>query len=159
MIASLSRRATANTCAVPAACSMKSMKRAEWSSMSPISCASASVDVTTYHDDVSTSQNENLNRIVDFHNSKTRDLDVSVHFNAYVETSKPMGIECLYITQPELAGQVSAAISWCGLLNRGPKKRTDLYFPEQHRDACDPDRDLLCRFSRGCSGLSAAVRS
>jgi N-acetylmuramoyl-L-alanine amidase len=86
------------------------------------------VEVTTYHDDVSTSQNENLNRIVDFHNSKTRDLDVSVHFNAYVETSKPMGVECLYITQPDLAGQVSAAISWCGLLNRGPKKRTDLFF-------------------------------
>ena len=39
-----------------------------------------------------------------------------------------MGTECLYITQPDLAGQVSAAISWCGLLNRGPKKRTDLFF-------------------------------
>jgi N-acetylmuramoyl-L-alanine amidase len=86
------------------------------------------VDVTTYHDDVSHSQNENLERIVDFHNSKTRDLDVSVHFNAYVECTKPMGTECLYITQPELAGQIAAAISWCGLLNRGPKKRTDLYF-------------------------------
>jgi N-acetylmuramoyl-L-alanine amidase len=49
------------------------------------------VDVTTYHDDVSTTQNESLNRIVDFHNSQTRDLDVSVHFNAYVETTKPMG--------------------------------------------------------------------
>jgi N-acetylmuramoyl-L-alanine amidase len=86
------------------------------------------VAVKTYHDDVSTSQNENLNRIVDFHNAQQRDLDVSVHFNAYVETSKPMGTECLYITQPDLAGQVSAAISWCGLLNRGPKKRTDLFF-------------------------------
>jgi hypothetical protein len=86
------------------------------------------ISVTTYHDDVSTTQSENLERIVDFHNSKQRDLDVSVHFNAYVETSKPMGTECLYITQPDLAGQMSAAISWCGLLNRGPKKRTDLYF-------------------------------
>jgi hypothetical protein len=86
------------------------------------------VTVTTYHDDVSTSQNENLQRIVDFHNSQQRDLDVSVHFNAYVETTKPMGTECLYITQPTLAGQMSAAISWCGLLNRGPKKRTDLFF-------------------------------
>ena len=107
---------------------MKSTKRAGWSSASPTSCASREVDVTTYHDDVSTSQNENLKRIVDFHNSQTRDLDVCVHFNAYVETSKPMGTECLYITQPDLAGQVSAAISWCGLLNRGPKKRTDLFF-------------------------------
>ena len=30
------------------------------------------VEVVTYHDDVSRSQNENLNRITDFHNSKTR---------------------------------------------------------------------------------------
>jgi N-acetylmuramoyl-L-alanine amidase len=86
------------------------------------------VAVTTYHDDVSTTQHENLNRIVDFHNSQQRDLDVSIHFNAYVETTKPMGTEVLYITQPDLAGQMSAAISWCGLLNRGAKKRTDLFF-------------------------------
>jgi hypothetical protein len=89
---------------------------------------SRNVAVTTYHDDVSTTQSENLERIVDYHNSRQRDLDVSVHFNAYVETTKPMGTECLYITQSALAGQMSAAISWCGLLNRGPKKRTDLYF-------------------------------
>jgi hypothetical protein len=86
------------------------------------------VDVKTYHDDISTTQNENLNRIVDYHNSQSRDLDVSVHFNAYVETTKPMGTEVLYVTQNELAGQMSAAISWCGFLNRGPKKRTDLFF-------------------------------
>jgi N-acetylmuramoyl-L-alanine amidase len=89
---------------------------------------SRDVAVATYHDDVSTTQNENLNRIVDFHNSQQRDLDVSVHFNAYVETTKPMGTEVLYITQPDLAGQMSAAISWCGFLNRGAKKRTDLFF-------------------------------
>jgi N-acetylmuramoyl-L-alanine amidase len=85
------------------------------------------VAVTTYHDDISTTQNENLQRIVDFHNSQQRDLDISVHFNAYVETTKPMGTECLYVTQGALAGQMAAAISWCGLLNRGPKKRTDLF--------------------------------
>lgn len=87
------------------------------------------VDVTTYHDDVSTSQNENLNRIVDYHNSRARDLDVSVHFNAYVETTKPMGVEVLYVTQSMLAGQVSAAIADAGdLIDRGAKKRTDLFF-------------------------------
>ena len=87
------------------------------------------VDVTSYHDDVSTSQNENLNRIVDFHNSKQRDLDVSVHFNAYVETEKPMGTEVLFVTQSELAGDMSAAISDAGdFLDRGAKKRTDLFF-------------------------------
>ena len=55
--------------------------------------------VKTYHDDVSHSQNENLNRITDFHNAQVRDLDVSVHFNAYVETSDPRGVEVLYVTQ------------------------------------------------------------
>ena len=87
------------------------------------------IDIITYHDDVSTSQNENLNRIVDFHNSKTRDLDVSVHFNAYETTSKPMGTECLYVTQDDLSADVAEAISMAtGLPNRGPKKRTDLFF-------------------------------
>jgi hypothetical protein len=87
------------------------------------------VDVTTYHDDVSKSQNENLNRIVDFHNSKQRDLDVSVHFNAYEQVSKPMGTEVLYVTQSGLAAQVSSAIAaGGGFINRGAKKRTDLFF-------------------------------
>jgi N-acetylmuramoyl-L-alanine amidase len=86
------------------------------------------VTVTTYHDDVSTTQSENLNRIVDFHNAQTRDLDVSVHFNAYVETEKPMGTECLYITQVALADMVSSAIAGCGFIDRGAKKRTDLFF-------------------------------
>ena len=86
------------------------------------------VNVVTYHDDVSKSQNENLQRIVDFHNSKQRDLDISVHFNAYVETDKPMGTECLYYSSSTLAGQISSAIASCGFINRGPKQRTDLYF-------------------------------
>jgi hypothetical protein len=77
---------------------------------------------------VSTSQNENLNRIVDFHNAQVRELDVSVHFNAYVETTKAMGTECLYVTQSKLAGQVSAAIAGAGFIDRGPKYRNDLFF-------------------------------
>ncbi|TYL87419.1 N-acetylmuramoyl-L-alanine amidase [Bradyrhizobium cytisi] len=86
-------------------------------------------EVTTYHDDVSQSQSENLNRIVDFHNSKQRDLDVSVHFNAYVETDKPMGTEVLFVTQSALAGEMSSAIAEAGdLIDRGAKKRTDLFF-------------------------------
>ena len=90
------------------------------------------VDVVTYHDDISTSQSENLERIVDFHNSKARDLDISVHFNAYVETDKPMGVEVLYVTQSALASQVSVAIADASdLINRGAKKRTDLYFLNQ----------------------------
>ena len=86
------------------------------------------VDVDTFHDDTSHDQNTNLNTIVNYHNAQNRDLDVSVHFNAYVETTKPMGVECLYVTQQSLAGQVAGAIASCGFINRGPKKRTDLFF-------------------------------
>jgi N-acetylmuramoyl-L-alanine amidase len=86
------------------------------------------VNVKIFHDDTSRSQDENLKTIVEAHNAQQRDLDVSVHFNAYVETAKPMGTEVLYITQNALAGQVAAAIASCGFTNRGPKKRTDLYF-------------------------------
>ena len=89
------------------------------------------VEVTTYHDDVSNTQSENLDRIVDFHNSKTRDLDISVHFNAYQTTSKPMGCEVLYVssTGMEIADEVVDRIcAVSGLINRGPKKRTDLAF-------------------------------
>jgi hypothetical protein len=57
------------------------------------------------------------------------DLDVSVHFNAYETTSNPMGTECLYYSQVDLAGRVADAISAAsGLIDRGPKKRTDLKF-------------------------------
>jgi N-acetylmuramoyl-L-alanine amidase len=87
------------------------------------------VGVEVFHDDVSTTQDANLNRIVNFHNSKQRDLDVSVHFNAYETTSSPMGTECLYVTQDALAQKVATKISQAsGLKNRGPKKRTDLFF-------------------------------
>jgi N-acetylmuramoyl-L-alanine amidase len=90
---------------------------------------SANVDVYTFHDNTSTSQNQNLNTIVNWHNSKSRDFDVSVHFNAYQTTSKPMGCEVLYVTQSSLASKVSAAIADAGaFIDRGGKKRTDLFF-------------------------------
>lgn len=84
--------------------------------------------VTVFHDDTSKSQNENLNTIVAFHNSQVRDLDVSVHFNAYQQTTKPMGTEVLYLTQGPLASKVSSAIASVGFINRGPKVRSDLAF-------------------------------
>jgi N-acetylmuramoyl-L-alanine amidase len=91
--------------------------------------AARGVTVYVFHDDVSTTQNENLNRIVSFHNSKTRDIDVSVHLNAYIETTKAMGTEVLYVTKAELAGEMSRAIADAGgFIDRGAKKRTDLYF-------------------------------
>ena len=87
------------------------------------------VGVDVFHDNVSTSQNANLNAIVNYHNSRTRDYDVSVHFNAYQTTSKPMGTEVLYLTQQKLAADTSLAICQAGaFINRGAKKRTDLFF-------------------------------
>ena len=87
-------------------------------------------DVVKYHDDVSKSQSENLDRIVRFHNGQgPHDLDVSVHFNAYVETTKPMGTEVLFVTQNELARRMSAAIAKVGgFIDRGEKYRGDLAF-------------------------------
>jgi N-acetylmuramoyl-L-alanine amidase len=87
-----------------------------------------SVSVKTFHDNTSHDQNTNLNTIVNYHNAQARDLDVSVHFNAYEQVSKPMGVEVLYVTQSALASQMSTAIARCGFINRGAKKRTDLFF-------------------------------
>jgi len=88
---------------------------------------SRGVDVVTFHDDTSKDQSTNLSTICAAHNAQTRDLDVSVHFNAYVETEKAMGCEVLYVTQEALAGELSAAIASCGFIDRGAKYRDDLY--------------------------------
>ncbi|MBK3495311.1 N-acetylmuramoyl-L-alanine amidase [Viridibacillus sp. YIM B01967] len=82
-----------------------------------------------FHDDTSTTQNQNLNTIVKYHNSKIRDLDISVHFNAASKTSDPRGAECLYYDAKVLSAKVSAEIaSVSGLKDRGPKERKELYF-------------------------------
>jgi N-acetylmuramoyl-L-alanine amidase len=87
------------------------------------------VETTIFNDDVSHTQSENLKRIVDFHNAQQRDLDISVHFNAYKDTVEPMGCECLYISQSDLAANVVQKICAASRLKiRGAKKRTDLYF-------------------------------
>jgi hypothetical protein len=127
------------------------------------------VGVKVFHDDVSTSQNENLNRIVDYHNAQNRDLDISVHFNAYQTTTKPMGTECLFVTQEDLASEVAAAISHAsGFINRGPKERDDLFFlnntsePAILIEVCfvdsTADAELYDRnFGEICEAISVAV--
>jgi N-acetylmuramoyl-L-alanine amidase len=126
------------------------------------------VEVVVFHDDTSTTQSENLATIVNFHNEQERDLDVSVHFNAYVETDKAMGVEVLYLSQAELAAQVAAAIASCGFKNRGAKKRTDLYFlnktdmPAILIEVCfvdsQADADLYNEnFDRICSVIAGAI--
>jgi peptidoglycan hydrolase-like protein with peptidoglycan-binding domain len=128
------------------------------------------VDTTTFHDDVSKSQSENLDRIVNFHNSKNRDLDVSVHFNAYqTTTTKPMGTEVLFVTQEELADTVADAIcDASGLVNRGPKYRSDLAFLNGTSEPsilietafCDakPDCDIYRdKFDLICSAIAESI--
>jgi hypothetical protein len=90
------------------------------------------VETITFHDDVSTTQDENLHRIVDFHNDQERDLDISVHFNAFEHTAEPMGTEVLYLNEDELAEELSEAIAEAaGFIDRGEKLRDDLYFLNQ----------------------------
>ena len=86
----------------------------------------ADVDVDTFHDDTSHDQSTNLATITNWHNSRSRDLDVSVHFNAYDHSAH--GCEVLYVTQESLAAKVSSAIAAAGgFTNRGAKYRSDLY--------------------------------
>jgi N-acetylmuramoyl-L-alanine amidase len=82
--------------------------------------------VITFHDDISEDQSENLRRITDWHNDHNRDLDISVHFNAFDHSAH--GTEVLYVTQEELAAKVSRAIADAGgFTDRGAKYRSDLY--------------------------------
>ena len=87
-------------------------------------------EVIEFHDNTSRSQDENLKTIVDFHNDQgPHDIDVSVHFNAYIPTTGGRGTEVLYVTQQAIAEKVSAAIAAAsGLIDRGAHKRSDLYF-------------------------------
>ena len=88
-----------------------------------------------FHDDTSHDQSTNLSTIVNWHNRQSRDLDVSVHFNAY--DGNAHGTEVLYVSSSglEIATPCSAAISLAGdFTNRGAKKRTDLYFLNNTRE-------------------------
>jgi N-acetylmuramoyl-L-alanine amidase len=90
------------------------------------------VDIVTFEETVASTQQQNLENIVNFHNSHTRDLDVSVHFNANEITDRPVGTECLYVSQKDLARRVASAIATSsGLIDRGEKYRDGLYFLNQ----------------------------
>ena len=80
-----------------------------------------------YHD-MASSSSQNLANIVNFHNSHSQGVDVSIHFNACNHTSKARGVEVCYYSQFMLADEMSRNISKVtGLINRGPKERTGLY--------------------------------
>lgn len=89
------------------------------------------IEVETFHDTKSTTQQKNLQTITDWHNDQDRELDLSVHFNASQQTNKPMGTEMWYITQELLAQELSAAVATVGFKNRGPKYSDSLWFLNQ----------------------------
>ena len=90
--------------------------------------------VTVIHDDVSKTKAQNITNgkssyLVSKHNASVREVDVSVHFNAYATTSSPVGTEVLHLTEPNAAATLSKAIADAGgFKNRGAKKRTNLSF-------------------------------
>ena len=89
------------------------------------------VKVTIFHDDTSRSQKENLWTITDFHNDQDRDLDISVHFNAFEQRDEPVGTEVWYVTQSDLAKRLSAAMASVGFIDRGAKYTDGLHFLNQ----------------------------
>lgn len=93
--------------------------------------ADRGVDVITFHDDSSKSQKENLWTITDFHNDQKRDLDISVHFNAFEQRDAPVGTEVWFVTQTDLAKRLSAAMATVGFIDRGAKYTDGLHFLNQ----------------------------
>ncbi len=93
------------------------------------------VGVDVFHDNTSTTQATNLNAIKAFHNSKARDLDISVHFNAISRTDAPRGTEVFHYNGSAAgkskAESVSKAIAEAGgLINRGAKSN-NLFFTRE----------------------------
>ncbi len=88
-----------------------------------------------------TSQSDVLTKIVNACNSRTVDLDVSIHFNAGAKDSagngKTTGVEVLVYSASSKAGsyaeKVCAAVAVLGFRNRGVKVRTDLRFLKQSK--------------------------
>lgn len=83
-----------------------------------------------------TSQSNVLTKIVNKCNAKSRDLDVSIHFNAYTHSKadgKTKGVEvCVHNSSSNMAigiaSKICNKISKIGFTNRGIKYRSDLYF-------------------------------
>jgi len=95
------------------------------------------VDATEFHDNISRNQRDNINAIVNHHNGRARDLDVSVHFNAVWGTRDAgTGVEVCHRTgnaeTAALASRTARAIADAsGLILRrgdGTWARSDLAF-------------------------------
>ena len=125
------------------------------------------VEVRTFHDDTSTTQDQNLKTIVNWHNTQgSHDLDISACIS--MPTRRPpsrWAPRCCISTQADLAADLSDAIAAVGFIDRGPKKRTDLYFlnnttmPAVLLEVCFVDSEEDCRiyadeFDHICANLA-----
>lgn len=80
-----------------------------------------------FHESTAQNQSQNLANIVNYHNSKDRELDVSIHFNS--ASASATGTECLYYDAKSLSAKMSAAMAKAlDVRDRGPKERKELYF-------------------------------
>ena len=115
------------------------------------------ISVETFHDDTSHDQSTNLHTITNWHNSKSRDLDVSVHFNAFDHSAH--GCEVLYVSQQKLAADVSAAIAKAGgFTNRGAKYRSDLYVLNNTEEPAILIETCFCDNTNDFKSVQFAVR-
>ena len=112
------------------------------------------VGCVKFHDDISTTQSENLDRIVDWHNEQDRTLDVSVHLNCYDHSAH--GTEVLYISQDQLAREVSEAIALAGgFTDRGAKYRSDLAFLNATEEPAILIETYFCDHTGDCNSARA----
>ena len=89
------------------------------------------VDVTTYHDDISKTQSDNLERIVAYHNKLRSRSRPECSLQRLRRDDKVDGHKSASTRQRSdstLAAQLSAAIADVGLPDRGAKQRKDLIF-------------------------------
>lgn len=90
----------------------------------------------TYHDNISTTQRDNLKNIVNYHNKQTRTHDISLHFNSATfngakYTNDTKGIEIYYYSQEgkKLAQKyLDKLVKVTGFVNRGIKYTDNLAF-------------------------------
>lgn len=93
--------------------------------------------IITYQETTATNKTDNLNNIIKFHNSKSKDLNISLHFNSatfnqngkYVDyTDKPIGIEIFYCSdkgKAQARKYQDKLVKVSGLLDRGIKYDAD----------------------------------
>lgn len=92
--------------------------------------------IITYEETKATTQKDNLKNIINFHNSKSKDLNISIHFNSATFNGKnytdaEVGTEIYYCSEKGkkyALNYLDAIIKATGFKNRGVKHTKDLSF-------------------------------